>query len=593
MRGEVLEYAVYLALLVALAIPLSGYLNRVMAGGRVAVLSRVLVPVENLIYRGIRADRFEDMGWKRYLASALAFSAVSLAGLFALLMLQGVLPGNPEGLPGLSWDLALNTAVSFVTNTNWQAYSGEASLSYFSQAIGLTVQNFVTPAVGMAVLFALFRGIVAENAPGLGNFWKDVTRAVLFVLLPLSLVVAIVDVAQGSPQNLAPYETVQLVEPVGVTADGAVVDADDPAAVQTVTQQVIPLGPQASQVAIKQLGTNGGGYNGANSASPLENPTPLTNLVQCLSLLLLPMALVFSFGRFVGDRRQGRALFAALFILLVAGLAAIAYFEQAGTPQLSADGAVYMGMTDQSGGNMEGKEARFGVTDSSIWAAFTTAASNGSVNAMHDSFTPLGGMVPMVFMALGEVVFGGVGCGLYSLIGFVLLTVFIAGLMVGRTPEYLGKKIGPREMRMAVILCISTPLLILAGSAVLCLDPATANALSNTGAHGFSEVLYAAISAGGNNGSAFAGLGANTPPINMVLAFEMLANRFVPMAAALALAGGLAKRPRVATSAGTLSTGNALFVFLLIVIVLLVGALTMFPALALGPVAEHLQMVLG
>ena len=291
MRGEVLEYAVYLALLVALAIPLSGYLNRVMAGGRVAVLSRVLVPVENLIYRGIRADRFEDMGWKRYLASALAFSAVSLAGLFSLLMLQGVLPGNPEGLPGLSWDLALNTAVSFVTNTNWQAYNGEASLSYFSQAIGLTVQNFVTPAVGMAVLFALFRGIVAENAPGLGNFWKDVTRAVLFVLLPLSLVVAIVDVAQGSPQNLAPYETVQLVEPVGVTADGAVVDADDPAAVQTVTQQVIPLGPQASQVAIKQLGTNGGGYNGANSASPLENPTPLTNLVQCLSLLLLPMAL--------------------------------------------------------------------------------------------------------------------------------------------------------------------------------------------------------------------------------------------------------------------------------------------------------------
>lgn len=590
--GEVLEYGIYLALLVALAIPLSGYINRVMAGERVVVLSRVLVPVENFIYRGIRVDKHENMGWKTYLVSALAFSAVSLAGLFAILMLQGVLPGNPQGLPGLSWDLALNTAISFVTNTNWQAYSGEAALSYFSQALGLTVQNFVTPAVGMAVLFALFRGIVAENTPGLGNFWKDAIRAVLFVLLPLSLVIAIVDVAQGSPQNLAPYETVQLLEPVGVTADGAIVDAEDPAAVQTITQEVIPLGPQASQVAIKQLGTNGGGYNGVNSASPLENPTPLTNLIQCLSLLLIPVALVFSFGRFVNDRRHGRTLFAALFVLLLVGLVAVAYFEQVGTPQLAQDGAVYMDLTGQSGGNMEGKETRFGVTDSALWATFTTAASNGSVNAMHDSLTPLGGMVPMILMALGEVVFGGVGCGLYSLIGFVLLTVFIAGLMVGRTPEYLGKKIGPREMRMAVILCITTPLVILVGTAVLCLDPATANALTNTGAHGFSEVLYAAISAGGNNGSAFAGLDANTPLINVVLGLEMLVNRFVPMAATLVLAGSLVKRTKVATSAGTLSTSNVMFAFLLIVIVLLVGALTMFPALALGPVAEHLQMML-
>ncbi|MRX81466.1 potassium-transporting ATPase subunit KdpA [Eggerthella guodeyinii] len=593
MTGEVFEYAIYLALLVALAIPLSAYINRVMAGERVAVLSRVLNPVENLIYRGIRVNRQEDMGWKRYLVSALAFSAISLVGLFAILMLQGVLPGNPEGMSGLSWDLAFNTAVSFVTNTNWQAYSGEAALSYFSQAIGLTVQNFVTPAVGIAVLFALFRGIVAENASGLGNFWKDVTRAVLFVLLPLSLVVAIVDVAQGSPQNLSPYETVQLVEPVGVTADGDIVSADDPAAEQVVTQEAIPLGPQASQVAIKQLGTNGGGYNGVNSASPLENPTPLTNLIQCISLLLIPVSLVFSFGRFVNDRRQGRALFAALFILLLAGLVAIAYFEQVGTPQLAQDGAVYMGTSGQSGGNMEGKETRFGVTDSSLWAAFTTAASNGAVNSMHDSFTPLGGMVPMILMALGEVVFGGVGCGLYSLLGFVLLTVFIAGLMVGRTPEYLGKKIGPKEMRMAVILCVTTPLVILVGAAVMCLDPATVDSLTNSGAHGFSEVLYAAISAGGNNGSAFAGLSANTPMINVVLGVEMLVNRFIPLAAALVLAGGLAKRSKVATSAGTLSTCNTMFVFLLIVIVLLVGALTMFPALALGPIAEHLQMVLG
>ena len=535
MIDELFEYGVYLALLVALAIPLSAYLNKVMAGQK-TVLSRVLVPVENAVYRCIRVDKSEDMGWKRYLVSAFAFSVICLVGLFAILMLQGLLPLNPEGIPGMSWDLAFNTAVSFVTNTNWQAYSGESALSYFSQAIGLTVQNFVTPAVGLGVLFALFRGIV--------------------------------------------------------TADGSIVDADDPAAVETIDQATVPMGPQASQVAIKQLGTNGGGYNGVNSASALENPTPLTNLVQCLSLLLIPVACVFSFGRFVMDRRQGRAVFAAMFILLVGALVAIAVFEQMGTPQLAADGQVYMGASGQSGGNMEGKETRFGVTDSSLWAAFTTAASNGSVNAMHDSFTPIGGMVPIVLMALGEVVFGGVGCGLYGMLGFVILTVFIAGLMVGRTPEYLGKKIGPKEMRMAVILCITTPLLILVGAGIMSLDPATANSLNNPGVHGFSEVLYAATSAGGNNGSAFAGFNGNTPLINLVLGFEMLANRFIPIAAVCVLAGSLAVRPKVATSAGTLSTSNALFVFLLVLMVLLIGALTMFPALALGPVAEQLMMVL-
>ena len=591
MIDELFEYGVYLALLVALAIPLSAYLNKVMAGQK-TVLSRVLVPVENAVYRCIRVDKSEDMGWKRYLVSAFAFSAICLVGLFAILMLQGLLPFNPEGLPGLSWDLAFNTAVSFVTNTNWQAYSGESALSYFSQAIGLTVQNFVTPAVGLGVLFALFRGIVSEGNPGLGNFWVDVTRAVLFVLIPLSLVVTMIDVQQGSPQNFNEYETVQLLEPVGVTADGSIVDADDPAAVETIDQATVPMGPQASQVAIKQLGTNGGGYNGVNSASALENPTPLTNLVQCLSLLLIPVACVFSFGRFVMDRRQGRAVFAAMFILLVGALVAIAVFEQMGTPQLAADGQVYMGASGQSGGNMEGKETRFGVTDSSLWAAFTTAASNGSVNAMHDSFTPIGGMVPIVLMALGEVVFGGVGCGLYGMLGFVILTVFIAGLMVGRTPEYLGKKIGPKEMRMAVILCITTPLLILVGAGIMSLDPATANSLNNPGVHGFSEVLYAATSAGGNNGSAFAGFNGNTPLINLVLGFEMLANRFIPIVAVCVLANSLCTRPKVAVSAGTLSTSNALFVFLLLLMVLLVGALTMFPALALGPVAEHLMMVL-
>ncbi|WP_080801668.1 potassium-transporting ATPase subunit KdpA [Arabiibacter massiliensis] len=592
MMDELLEYGIYLALLVALAIPLSAYINKVMAGGKIAGLSRVLVPVENVVYRCIRVDKSEDMGWKKYLASALAFSAICLVGLFAILMLQGALPFNPEGIDGMSWDLAFNTAISFVTNTNWQAYSGESALSYFSQAIGLTVQNFVTPAVGLAVLFALFRGLVSEGHLGLGNFFVDVTRATLFVLLPLSLVVAIVDVQQGSPQNLSDYETVQLLEPVGVDEEGTIVDADDPAAVETIDQATVPMGPQASQVAIKQLGTNGGGYNGVNSASALENPTPLTNLIQCLSLLLIPVACVFSFGRFVADRRQGRAVFAAMFILLLGALVTIAVFEQMGTPQLAADGQVYMGLDGQSGGNMEGKETRFGVTDSTLWAAFTTAASNGSVNAMHDSFTPLGGMVPIILMALGEVVFGGVGCGLYGMLGFVILTVFIAGLMVGRTPEYLGKKIGPKEMRMAVVLCITTPLLILVGACVMSLDPATVDSLNNPGAHGFSEVLYAATSAGGNNGSAFAGFNANTPMINVVLGLEMLANRFVPIAATLVLAGSLCTRPKVAVSAGTLSTSNALFVFLLVLMVLLIGALTMFPALALGPVAEHLMMAL-
>lgn len=592
MTSELFEYAIYVAFLIALAIPLSGYINKVMAGER-TILSRVFVPVENFIYKGVRIDKNETMGWKRYLIATLAFSGISAVGLFAILMLQGVLPFNPEGLPGLTWDLAFNTMTSFLTNTNWQSYSGESALSYFSQAIGLTVQNFVTPAVAMAVLFALFRGLVSEGELGLGNFWKDVTRGVLFILLPLSLVVAIVDVSQGSPQNINDYETVELLEPVGVTADGDVVAVDDPASVQTVTEEVVPMGPQASQVAIKQLGTNGGGYNGVNSASPLENPTPLTNLIQCISLLLIPVALVFSFGRFVSDRRQGRAVFMAMFLLLLAGLFTVAFFEQAGTPQLAQNGAVAMDMAGQSGGNMEGKEARFGITDSALWTVFTTSASNGAVNAMHDSYTPIGGMVPMILMALGEIVYGGIGCGMYSMLGFVLLTVFIAGLMVGRTPEYLGKKIGPKEMRMATILCITTPIVILIGAAIMCLDPATVDSLTNSGAHGFSEVLYAAISAGGNNGSAFAGLSANTPMINVVLGFEMLANRFIPIVAALVLAGSLCTRPKVAISAGTLSTSNTMFVFLLILIVLLIGALSMFPALALGPLAEQLHMVLG
>ncbi|WP_276683650.1 potassium-transporting ATPase subunit KdpA [Slackia piriformis] len=590
MIDEIFEYAVYVAFLIACALPLSAYINKVMAGER-HFLSRVTAPVERCACRIMGIDSCEQMGWRKYLASALIFSIVSFVVLMAVLMLQGFLPLNPEGLSGLSGDLAFNTAASFVSNTNWQSYSGESTLSYFSQAIGLTVQNFVTPAVGMAVLFALFRGLVAQNSEGLGSFWTDVVRALLGVLIPLSLVLAVADVWQGSPQNMSDYQTTQLVEPVGIAENGEVVSADDPSAVEVVDEMVVPMGPQASQVAIKQLGTNGGGYNGVNSASVLENPTPLSNLLQCVSLLLIPVALVFSFGRFVNDRRQGRAIFFSMFAILMVALLAVGYFEMAGTPQLAQDGAVYMGQAGQSGGNMEGKETRFGVTDSALWATFTTAASNGSVNSMHDSFTPMGGMVPMLLMQLGEIIFGGIGCGLYSMIGFVILTVFIAGLMVGRTPEYLGKKIGPKEMRMAVVLAICTPVVILIGAAAMCLDPATFASLSNAGPHGFSEVLYAATSAGANNGSAFAGMNCNTPFLNMVLGFEMLANRFIPMAAALCLAGSLANRQKVAVSAGTLSTANGMFVFLLILIVLLVAALSMLPALALGPVAEQLQMM--
>ena len=594
MSGEILEYAIYVALLVALAIPLSSYINKVMAGEK-TFLSPVFVPCEKLIYRCLGVDSKEEMDWKKYLSGALVFSILSLIILMLILMFQNVLPFNPENLDGLTIDLAFNTASSFVTNTNWQAYSGEVALSYFSQAIGLTVQNFVTPALGMTVLFALFRGFVKEGDNGLGSFWADLVRGVLYVLIPLSLIVALVDVWQGSPQNLGNYDEVSLIESTQLAqdADGESVEPDDPTAAEVTDfdTMMVPQGPQASQVAIKQLGTNGGGYNGVNSASPLENPTPFTNLLQTISILLIPVSLVFSFGRFVRDRKQGNAIFWAMFIMFIAGLFVIAFFEMAGTPQLAQDGQVYLGTNGQSGGNMEGKESRFGVTDSALWAAFTTAASNGSVNSMHDSFTPIGGMIPMLFMELGEILYGGVGCGLYSMLGFVIVTVFIAGLMVGRTPEYLGKKIGPKQMRMAMILAITTPLCILVSGAILSLDPATIDSLNNSGPHGFSEILYAVSSAGGNNGSAFAGFGADTPMINTVLGFEMLANRFVPVAAALCLAGSMTQCKKVATSVGTLSTSNALFVFLLIVVVLLIAALSMFPALALGPVADQLMML--
>ena len=582
MMNVALQMIIYCVILVVLAIPLGSYMGKVMNGERV-FLSRLLLPVENLIYRGLRIDKEEEMDWKKYSVCTAVFSVMSLAVLWAILCFQNLLPLNPQGMGGMSWHLGFNTASSFTTNTNWQAYSGESSLSYFSQMIGLNFQNFVSAAVGIVVLFALIRGFVRVKERGLGNFYTDMTRTVLYILIPLSVVVSLAIASQGVPQTFKQYDEVQLVEPV-------VVEQEDGTAAE-VTKGVVPLGPAASQIAIKQLGTNGGGFWGNNSAHPFENPTPLSNLFEMISLLLIPAGLCFTFGRNVKDKRQGVAVFLAMFIMLAAALAIVGCSEQAGTLQIAQDGAVYMGTEGQAGGNMEGKETRFGIATSGTWAVFTTAASNGSVNSMHDSYTPFGGLVPMLLMQLGEVVFGGTGCGLYGMLGFAILTVFIAGLMVGRTPEYLCKKIEPFEMKMAVLVCLATPVAILVGSGIATLLPSTHDSLNNPGAHGLSEVLYAYSSAGGNNGSAFAGFNANTPFLNVSIGLIMLFVRFLPMFATLAIAGSLAAKKKVAVSSGTLPTHNAMFIFLLIFVVLLVGALSFFPALSLGPVAEFFQMI--
>lgn len=597
--GTVIQYIFYLAVLVLLAIPLGKYISKAMSGEKV-FLTKILAPCEKGIYKIFRINHEEDMSWKKYLASVAAFSVIGCLVLFILQIAQKFLPLNPQHIEGMSWDLSLNTAVSFMTNTNWQAYSGESQLSYLSQALGLTVQNFVTPATGIAVLCALIRGFTRVKEKGVGNFWKDLTRAVLYVLMPLSVIVALVIASQGVPQTLKAADSVELVEPVAfdtdgnyiedaeidlennvVTLDGAVVDD-----AQIVTEEIVPLGLAASQVSIKQLGTNGGGYYGVNSAHPLENPNWLSNLFEMLSLLLIPAALCFTFGHKVKDKKQGAAIFMAMFLMLVAAMAVTGVNEQSASTALTENQFVDTSAVNQAGGNMEGKETRFGIGSSVTWATWTTAASNGSVNSMHDSYTPLGGMVTMLLMQLGEVVFGGVGCGLYGMLGFAILTVFIAGLMVGRTPEYLGKKIEPYEMKWAVLVCLATPLAILLFSGIAAIVPSVADSLNNSGAHGFSEMLYAYSSAGGNNGSAFAGFGADTPFLNVTLAATMLIARFLPIAGILAIAGSMAQKKKLAVTAGTLSTSNGMFVFLLIFIVLLIGALSFFPALALGPIAE-------
>lgn len=521
--------------------------------------------------------------------------------LTALLMLQGYLPFNPQGLSGLSWHLAFNTAASFVTNTNWQSYAGEAALGYLAQSLGLTVQNFVSAATGIAVLFVLLRALAKAEHRELGNFWVDLTRIPLYLLLPLNLVVASLLLLGGVPQEWTPARTTALLEPLAVTATGDVLPAaaanprtgnvtlhgDALAQTQIVTEQFVPTGPVASQVAIKQTGTNGGGFFGTNSSHPLENPNPFTNLVEVLSILLIPTALCFTFGLAVRQRRQGFAIFAAMALCLVIGLAAIGMAEQSATAQLAQHGAVDLGTIQQAGGNMEGKETRFGITGSSVWAAFTTATSSDSVNSMHDSFTPLGGLIAMFQMQLGEIIFGGVGCGLYNMLAFVILTVFIAGLLVGRTPEFLGKKIEPYEMKWSVVICLATPVFLLIGAGLAAGLPSAAASVSQHGPHGLSELLYAYSSAAGNNGSAFAGLQADTPFINTSLALIMLAVRFLPIVGVLAISGSLAPKRRLAVTAGTLSTSGGLFIFLLIVTILLIGGLSFFPALALGPLAEH------
>jgi K+-transporting ATPase ATPase A chain len=552
----IIAYTLYFAALVGLAWVLALWMARVYSGALPAFLLRVEKIL--LSYCGAAPDR--GMGWSAYALAVLMFNTLGFVVLYAILRAQGALPFNPDGIASVSPDLAFNTAVSFVTNTNWQAYSGEAQLSYLSQMAGLTVQNFVSAATGMAVAVAVIRGFAAPKGSTLGNFWVDMTRSTLWILLPLSIVLAVFLAAQGVPQTLQG----------AVTATG--VEGQE---------QIIARGPAAAQIAIKQLGTNGGGFFGVNSAHPFENPTIASNLAQSLSILLIPVAFCFLFGRMVGDRRQGWAIFAAMAVMFVAGLAVIHVYEVAGNPALGL------------GANMEGKEQRFGAILSSLWAASTTAASNGSVNAMHDSFMPLSGLVMMVFMAVGEVIFGGVGAGLYGMLLYVVLAVFLAGLMVGRTPEYLGRKIEGREVTLAVIAFLSMPLGILVGGAIASTVPAALASVQDPGPHGLSEILYAYSSATGNNGSAFGGWGAANVWQTTALGIVMLLGRYAIIVPLLAIAGSMVRKPQAPVTSGTFPTHGPLFVTLLVLTVVILGALTFFPVLALGPIAEETARMAG
>jgi len=566
-----IQVAIYSLLVIAVVKPLGAYMARIFTGER-TFLSPVLQPVERGIYRICGVDEGQEQHWVTYTIAMLFFSVAGFVTLYALQRLQAVLPFNPQGQAPVEQSLAFDTSVSFLTNTNWQSYGGETTMSYLTQMAGLTVHNFLSAATGIALAIALVRGFARRSAQTVGNFWVDLTRCTLYILLPMSIVVALALIAFGMPQNLSAYTE-------ATTVEGA--------------KQLIAQGPVASQIAIKQLGTNGGGFFNVNSAHPFENPNVITNLIEMWSILAISAALTYTFGRMVGSQRQGWAIFAVMGVIYLAGITTCYWAESHGNPAFTALHIDQAPSALQAGGNMEGKEVRFGITNSTIWATATTDASNGSVNAMHDSFTPLGGMVPMVNIMLGEVIFGGVGSGLYGILLFAILAVFIAGLMVGRTPEYLGKKIDAKEVKMTIIAILALPLSILGWTALATVLPAGLAGTANNGPHGFSEILYAFASCTGNNGSAFAGLSANTPYYNTTLAFAMLMGRFVFIVPMMAVAGSLVAKKIVPASAGTFPTDRSLFVGLLVGVILIVGGLTYFPAVSLGPVVEHFAMKAG
>ena len=600
-----IQIALSVGVLLLLVKPLGSYMALVFAEAPNHVAPNKVLRfghgTEKLLYSLCGIDSREDMGWRRYAIAMLVFNLIGLLVVYLLQRLQPWLPLNPQHFATITPDSAMNTAISFATNTNWQGYGGESTMSYLTQMLGLAVQNFVSAATGMAILLAVIRGFTRRSAKTVGNFWVDMTRSTLYVLVPLSLVLALLLVSQGVVQNFKSYvdvpvvQTTTMTEAVKDAAGNPVLDAagkpvtkDSP-----VTTQTLPMGPAASQIAIKQLGTNGGGFFGANSAHPYENPTPLSNFFELLSILLIPAALCYTFGSMIGDRRQGWALLMVMLLILVPLLIACTSAEQTGNPALSGLGVDQHATAMQAGGNMEGKETRFGIVNSTLWATYTTAASNGSVNAQHDSFTPLGGMVPMWLMQLGEVIFGGVGCGLYGMLAFAVVAVFIAGLMVGRTPEYLGKKIEAHEMKMASLAVLIPCMLVVVGTAIAVMLPGGVAGVANPGPHGFSEILYALSSASNNNGSAFGGLSVNTPFWNVLLGICMFVSRYALAIAMLALAGSLAAKKHVPVSAGTLPTHTPLFVVLLACVVVVVGALTFLPALALGPIVESLMSAAG
>lgn len=579
-----LLFAVYSVVLVTLAWPLGVLIESVLEG-RFAFGRRLETP----LFRAASIDLEAEHGWLRYALGLLAFDGLGALAVYALQCFQSLLPLNPQGMPGVSPDLAFNTAISFASNTNWQAYGGETTMSYLTQMLGLTVQNFLSAASGIAVAIALVRGFTRHSAQTVGNVWVDLTRIVLWILLPLSLVFAFVLAGQGVIQNLSSYKTVYTLQAQQSWNKSTNIQTGLASAKELAPRtQTLAMGPVASQEAIKMLGTNGGGFFNTNSAHPFENPTPLSNFLEMVAIFLIPAAMVFAFGRMVGDRRQGWAIFAAMFVLFALFAVAAMTFEQQGNPKLASLGVDQISGSLQGGGNMEGKEVRFGSGASALFATITTAASNGAVDSMHDSFTPLGGAVPLMLMDLGEVVFGGVGSGLYGMLLFAIMAVFIAGLMIGRTPEYLGKKIGIFEMKMVSIGILVTPLLVLIGTAVATMTSAGRAGPLNPGAHGFSEILYAFSSAANNNGSAFAGLSADTPFYNALLGIAMWLGRFGVIVPVLAIAGSLAAKKRLAVTEGTLPTHGPLFVVLLIGVVVLVGLLNYVPALALGPLAEQL-----